>query len=222
MGGRMRAVVPPRTGACVRAGTIRDSVPEMSDDSLAQSLDAYLQERADQPFGDAELVSGQTLAPFSRAGLTAADNLLAKADRALADGDLERAGHFVDRAVALNYDEHERTAPAAFAASMMLFNAVTDSLESSGEGDSRWLVAALEALSSASGWGQSEMRHMLLVVRQDYVIEPGESRTIEDAVAEVPDRVELRDVTLTSRELADAVTSVLQILQAYRAALDSS
>lgn len=194
----------------------------MSDDSLAQSLDAYLQERADQPFGDAELVSGQTLAPFSRAGLTAADNLLAKADRALADGDLERAGHFVDRAVALNYDEHERTAPAAFAASMMLFNAVTDSLESSGEGDSRWLVAALEALSSASGWGQSEMRHMLLVVRQDYVIEPGESRTIEDAVAEVPDRVELRDVTLTSRELADAVTSVLQILQAYRAALDSS
>lgn len=194
----------------------------MSDDSLAQSLDAYLQERADQPFGDAELVSGQTLAPFSRAGLTAADNLLAKADRALADGDLERAGHFVDRAVALNYDEHERTAPAAFAASMMLFNAVTDSLESSGEGDSRWLVAALEALSSASGWGQSEMRHMLLVVRQDYVIEPGESRTIEDAVAEVPDRVELRDVTLTSRELADAVASVLQILQAYRAALDSS
>jgi hypothetical protein len=42
--------------------------------------------------------------------LTAADNLLAKADRALSEGDLQRAGHFIDRAAALNYDEHEQTA----------------------------------------------------------------------------------------------------------------
>lgn len=193
----------------------------MSGDSVAQRMNAYFQERSDQPFGDAELVSGQTLAPFSRAGLTAADNLLAKADRALANGDLERAGHFVDRAVALNFDEHEQTAPAAYAASMMLFNAVTDALERSPEGDSRWLEAAVQALSSAGSWGQSEMRHMLLVVRQDFVIEPRESRTIGRTVAEVPERAELRDVTLAPRDLAAAVTSVLQILQSYRAALDS-
>ena len=48
-------------------------------------MNAHLRGGADQPFGDVELVSGQTLAPFSRAGLTAADNLLEKADRALAD-----------------------------------------------------------------------------------------------------------------------------------------
>ena len=102
----------------------------------------------------------------------------------------------------------------------MLFNAVTDTLERSPEGDSRWLAAAVEALSSASGWGQSEMRHMLLVVRQDYVIEPREGRTIEGAVAEVPARAELRDVRLTTEELAEAVTSVLHMLQTYRAALD--
>lgn len=194
----------------------------MSGDSVAQRMNAYFQERSDQPFGDVELVSGQTRAPFSRAGLTAADNLLAKADRALADGDLERAGNFVDRAVTLNYDEHEQTAPAAYAASMMLFNAVTDALERSPEGDSRWLEAAVQALSSASGWGQSEMRHMLLVVHQDYVIEPRESRTIGKTVAEVPERAELRDVTLAPRELAEAVTSVLQMLRSYRAALDSA
>lgn len=194
----------------------------MSGDSVAQRMNAYFQQRSDQPFGDVELVSGQTRAPFSRAGLTAADNLLAKADRALADGDLERAGNFVDRAVTLNYDEHEQTAPAAYAASMMLFNAVTDALERSPEGDSRWLEAAVQALSSASGWRQSEMRHMLLVVRQDYVIEPRESRTIGKTVAEVPERAELRDVTLAPRELAEAVTSVLQMLRSYRAALDSA
>jgi len=43
-----------------------------------------------------------------------------------------------------------------------------------------------------------------------------------DAGADVPKRAELRDVTLTPRELAEAVTSVLQILQTYHAALDST
>lgn len=187
-----------------------------------QRMNAYFQEQADQPFGNVELISGRTLVPFSRAGLTAADNLLTKADRALADGDPERAGHFIDRAAALNYDDHEKTAPAAFAASMMLYRAVTDALERSREGDSRWLEAAVMALSAAGGWGRSEMRHLLLVVRQDYVLEPGESRVIEEAVVEVPERTELRDVTLSPAELAEAVTSVLQILQSYRAALNAS
>ncbi|MGH3366207.1 MAG: hypothetical protein ACRDOY_03295 [Nocardioidaceae bacterium] len=185
------------------------------------AMNAYFQEQADRPFGNVELMSGRALAPFSSAGLTAADNVMAKADRALAGGDLERAGHFIDRAAALNYDEHEKTAPAAFAASMMLFRAVTDALQRSREGDSRWLEAAVQALSSAGGWGQSEMRHLLLVVCQDYGVEPGERRTIEDAVFEVPERADLCDVMLSPAELAEAVTSVLQILQTYRAALNA-
>lgn len=184
-------------------------------------MNAYLQEQAAQPFGDVELRSGRTLAPFSRAGLTSADNLLTKADRALAGGDLERASHLVDRAVMLPYDRHEQTAPAAFAASMMLFNAVIDALERSAEGDPHWLDAAVAVMASANGWAQSEMRRVLLVVRQDFVLERSESLTIGEAVATVAERPELRDVTLTPRELGEAVTSVLQILQAYRAELES-
>jgi hypothetical protein len=49
-----------------------------------------------------------------------------------------------------------------------------------------------------------------------------ESRTIGDAVAEVPVRVDVRDATLPPGELAEAVTSVLQILQTYRTALGST
>jgi hypothetical protein len=71
----------------------------------------YLQARADQPFGDVELATDQTLAPFSSALLTAADNLLAKADAALAGGDLPRASHFIDRAAALEYDPTRRPHP---------------------------------------------------------------------------------------------------------------
>jgi hypothetical protein len=105
---------------------------------------------------------------------------------------------------------------------MMLFDAVIDALERSAAGESRWLDAAVEVMSSASGWAQSEMRHVLLVVSQDYLIEEGESRTIRDAVATEAERAELRDVILTPSELGEAVTSVLQILKAYRAALEST
>ena len=85
----------------------------MSNDLVRQRMDSYFQEQANKPFGNVELVSGRTLAPFSRAGLTAAENLLTKAERALADGDLDRATHLIGRATALNYD-HEETTPAAF------------------------------------------------------------------------------------------------------------
>ena len=73
-------------------------------------MDAYFAERANQPFGDTELVSGQTRSRFSKGKQAAADNLLAKADRALAAGDQERVRLLVDRAAALAYDEHEETA----------------------------------------------------------------------------------------------------------------
>lgn len=192
------------------------------EESLADRLAAYFQEQADQPLGDAQLASGRALAPFSRAGITVADNLLAKAERALVAKDQERASRLITRAAALKYDEHERTAPAAYAASMMLFNALTEALERSSEGDSRWVEAALAVLSSTGGWGRSELRYSLRAIRQDYYLERGETRAIDAATAQVPPKEELRDVVLTAEELAAAVTSVLLTLQAYRAALEES
>lgn len=53
-------------------------------------------------------------------------------------------------------------------------------------------------------------------------MEAQESRTIRDAVVDVPERAELRDIVLPPEELAEVVTSVLQILQTYRAALNAS
>jgi hypothetical protein len=38
------------------------------EDSVAQQFNAYLQERANQPFGDVELISGRTLAPSAGLG----------------------------------------------------------------------------------------------------------------------------------------------------------
>jgi len=194
----------------------------MSEESVEQRMDAYFAERANQPFGDTELVSGQTRSPFSKGKQAAADNLLAKADRALAAGDLERVRLLVDRAAALAYDEHEETDPAAQAASMLLFMFVTDTLEETPEGDSSWLDAAVAAITSHDGWGQSEMRHTLLAIRQDYDIDRRERRTIDQVTAAVPERAELPDTRLGASDLAAAVTSVLQVLHTYRSVLDTS
>ena len=60
---------------------------------------------------------------------------------------------------------------------------------------------------------------MLVAVRQDYVIELNEKRTIGEAVAAGPELVELRDATLTPAELAEAVRSVLEVVRCYRATL---
>lgn len=68
--------------------------------------------------------------------------------------------------------------------------------------------------------GQSELRRLLLVVRKDYMIDRTESRAIRDAVATVPERVELIDANLEAAELADAVTSVLQTVHTYRAVVE--
>jgi len=183
-------------------------------------MQAYLAERANQPFGDTALASGRTLKPFSDAGLTAAANLLGKAERALAAGDLERATHFVGLAVKLPYDEREQTAPAAFEVGMMLFSAVVNALEDSPAGDSRWLEAAAETLSSTDGWGRAALCHTLRTVRQDYEVEQAESRTILRAVEGEEEQVRLADTSLPADELAEAALSVLKALRGYRAALD--
>ena len=162
----------------------------MSENAAEHRLDAYLAERAHQPFGDTDLVSGQTRSRFSRGKHDAADNLLAKADRALVAGDTEKATKFVTRAVGLPYDEYEETDPAAYAAQMLLFMAVSDTLEETPEGDTSWLDAAVDAMASddgpGDGWGRSEMRHALLTVRQDNELDRRERRILDAATAGCP------------------------------------
>jgi hypothetical protein len=53
----------------------------MSEEPVASLVSDFFRTRAEHPFGDLEYMSGRTRAPFSRALLATADNLLAKADR---------------------------------------------------------------------------------------------------------------------------------------------
>lgn len=193
----------------------------MDTDALKE-LDRYFAERAKAPFGDAELVSGRTLQPFSIAGQRAASNLLIKASRALDNSDPERARTYVDRAVRLPHDRHEEAHPAAIQAHMALFGLVTDALEASDEVDSRWLDAALVVLAAADEAGRCTMRDVLAAIDHDYHLSRAERAALRSAIGAVPERPELRDLDLAPEELGDCIASVLAVCRDYRMALRQS
>lgn len=93
-------------------------------------------------------------------------------------------------------------------------------LEESAEEDSRWLDAAVAALSSADEAGRCTMRDVLAAIDQDYQLLTRERRVLRAAVDGVPARPELRDLQLSQHELGDAVMSVLDVCRAYRLALE--
>ncbi len=186
------------------------------------ALGEHFTERADQAFGDVESMSGRTLQPFSIAGQQAAANLLRKARRALDAHDPDRARAFVDRAVRLPYDDHERAAPAAFAAHMELFCLVTDCLEQSAVGDSRWLDAAIAVLAGADEAARCDLRDVLAAIDHDYSLPSSERSRIHAATTSVPARAELRDLPLSSTELSAQVLSILTACGSYRAAFSDA
>lgn len=186
-----------------------------------EDLKRYLAERADQAFGDVEMVSGRTLRPFSVAGQEAAQNLLTKAIRALDAGDADRAARFVDHAARLPFDEHERRAPAGMEAHMRLFMAVTDAMETSAEDDSRWLDAALQLLTTWDEWAQGEICDILADILHDYELLPRERARIREALRGAPEHQGLMDQDLPADQLAERVLGLLVQYREYQRVLAS-
>lgn len=175
---------------------------------------------ADRGLGDVELATGRALSPFSQASWTAADNLLTKAARSLAEGDDDRAARLVQRAVSLPYDILEDGAPAAVAVTMMVFSEVVDALEECAEDDERWLDAALDVIDSGGDVARSAMRGVLADIRQDFEISRSETRRIDAALRGIPPRTDLREQgQVPAEQLAGQVTETLRLVIAYAAAL---
>lgn len=172
-------------------------------------------ERANAPFGDAELKSGQVLRRFSRATHDIAANLLAKAVLAVRSGDRERARRYVERAARLPFDRHEDEHPLAAEAHMMVFNAVIDELEGCDQGDTGWLDAALIVLQAADGTLRCELRDVLRVVDEEYDISKKERTALRAAIAEVPARAELADLAVEPAELVDIAIVLVDGCVAY-------
>ncbi|MEO5746762.1 MAG: hypothetical protein ABIQ61_02260 [Ornithinibacter sp.] len=179
----------------------------MADDDIYDRLQRHLTQESNRGLGDIPLRATAALSPFSRAQLTAATNLLDKALRALDDGDEPRAHRFVERAVALPFDEHERVHPGAMMAHQKLFVAVTDALENGGED---WLAAATDTFASAPEEAKFSLRDVLSAVLQDYDLSDAERRRVRRLISDVPQRAELIDLDLQPEQMATAVFDVLE------------
>jgi hypothetical protein len=182
-------------------------LPDVADDDIYAGFQRYVKEQSNRGLGDIPLRATAALSPFSLAQMDAATNLLEKALRALDNGDEDRARRFVERAVALPYDEHERMHPAAMMAQQQLFSAVTDALDDGGD---EWLDAATDTFASAPEQARYTLRDVLKEVLQDYELSGGEERRLRRITKDVPERAELPDLELPPEQLVPAVLEVLE------------
>ncbi len=179
----------------------------MAENDIYEDFRRYLKQEANRGLGDIPLRATAALSPFSRAQMDAATNLLHKALRALEDGDEDRARRFVDRAVALPYDEHEQMHPAAAMAGQQLFSAVVDTLEVGGD---EWLDAASGTFASAPEQARLALRNVLTDVLQDFELSDSEQKRLRGLIKDVPDQAPLRNLDLPAEQLAVAVLEVLE------------
>ena len=186
---------------------------------MADRFRRLLAEEANRGLGDIPLHATAALAPFSRAQMDAATNLLDKALRALDEGDEARARRLVERAVALPFDEHERVHPGAMMAHQKLFVAVTDALENGGDD---WLGAAIDTFASAPEEAKYCLRDVLTSVLQDYDLSADEQRRLRRLTRDVPERAELPDLDLPPEAMATAVFDVLEGVIHYADAYEES
>ncbi len=144
--------------------------------SPAEALQHVIELEARRPFGELIISSNHTLGPVSQGLHQAADNLLHKAVRAIRAGDEARAGTFVERALQLPFDDHEKMSPAWWSASLMLFCAITDRLEVSEDDDDAWLTAAEQALTQCDSLALPALLGALTAIVGDYSLSVGEAR----------------------------------------------
>lgn len=192
----------------------------MADDLPASLFRQWLGAERSRPLGDAQLSSGRTLQPFSRALHLRADNLLAKASAALVDGNEERCTSYASRAAALPYDEHQETHPAVWSAFMTLFDEVVEAAEAADDKDLTWLTTALAVLRRSLGAGAVGLGHALDTVSRDYTLLPRETKLIRQAVAHTgpePDFGLTRESP--AETVRDVVLSLLRTNAEYHAAL---
>lgn len=188
----------------------------MADDRYA-AFQRYLAEESKRGLGDIPLHPTAALAPISRAQMEAATNLLDKALRALDTGDEARARRFVERAVALPWDEHEQMHPAAMMAHQQMYDIVTDALE---EGGDDWLVAATDTLHAVGEEARYCLRDVLTATIHAYELTAEEERRVRLLIKDVPPRAELPDLDLPPEELTTAILDVLDGVAVFLDAWD--
>jgi hypothetical protein len=177
-------------------------------------LDRFLPDAPDRPLDDAQVSSNLLNRSFSEASAEASANLLAKALRRIESGEDDRAGAFILRALQLPYDDFEEMRPAPWSAHMLLFDSISDDVESCEPGDQGWLDRAESLIGRFGDPADLEIRGCLRSFRDDAFVMTGpERRRLKTLTEGIPlDAEPFATVPADDASLAAAIGDLLRVL----------
>lgn len=174
----------------------------------------------DRPRGldGARRASGRSHNAEFSAAMTGATNLLLKAADAIWRDDANRADGLIARACTLP-PQPDDGHPAVRAATQLIYDAVTDDVEDSTEGDNWWLEVALTALDSATGAGKISLASTMHEIPKVYFVSAEAESVIRNSVPAAPQDPEF-DLTpeSTPTELSPVVRQLMETFVAYGSA----
>jgi hypothetical protein len=147
-------------------------------DVVSDYMVEQLARMSDRGLGAVQLQSNLAASTQSLTTAKAARNLLTKARRDLAAGQLERAAAYIDRALHLPYNDTAEAPTAAYEAHMSLFTIVSDAVEAGDEDDPAWLDAAEAALPRCGEHAREELLQTLRTINHEYELAPSQRRRI--------------------------------------------
>lgn len=179
-------------------------------------------------FARLTMSSGQQSNEQFNAQTDGATNLLLRAMKHLAAGDEAKAEPFIRRVAAMPWDEWQEMNPGVHAATMLVYNEVSDELEESNAGDTTWLDVALDVLAEVDGYGKADLASTLhgFVLQSDlFDLSRAETRRIKQAVGDAPLEADLGDgpdATADHRYVVidSLVRTALALIDAYEAVYD--
>ncbi len=152
------------------------------------------------PLRDVVIASNLVAQRFSQASAAAAENLLDKALRSLAEGDEVRANVLITRAVSLPFDEHEEVRPGRWAAHMMLYLALSEAVDESYEDDDTWFDAALAGWDEAGRDVVVEFASSMASLRSEEALTPHQLRRLNARLAPGLHEEEADEVTAATAD----------------------
>lgn len=181
----------------------------------AARRDVVADHHRERPLGALHTSSDRVLGPVSHGLSAGAENLLSKAIRALDAGDDVRARGLVERAMRLPFDEHEQVLPGWWEASMLLFSAVDDRLQSCDEHDTTWLDAAEDVLSRADPRAAVSLRQSLIAIANDYALPASQARRCRRAAGTLSPDARLTHMPDDHAERVEVVMALLALVLDY-------
>jgi hypothetical protein len=191
----------------------------MSDHPLHEFDPAFGKRRE---FGELTRASGRALNDRAFAQLDGAINLLSKAVARLDAGEDESAERLIARAAASPYSEYHAGSPGVRGAQQILYELVSDQLESSDEDDSTWLTVTIEVHSHLGGPGRVDLEssvHGFFLQRDLFELSASEERLIRKTFGHAPLEADLGDgLDTTAEERVVIIRSLLDASRALHAA----